>query len=1054
MTSRKREGEAATPAASDSALQKPSKRVRKAINCEPCRASKLKCDRGRPCSGCVLRGTTAQCYPDEERGPPPLQDHKKEEATLSLVDVRTEVGRIRKSLAILESLVPREGSFSAFLSSSSFQGILLSLMKQYDLTPTRPKEGGLYLGPTAPCSAVLTLRSDETGSPVQSETLAASAIRALRSPHANADIRSEIPTDFVYTTSLITFFFTRTSPCPPIDHNAFSEAWARARGSDYTDHLVMATLFLMLAVAVYYLPPRDPLLARLPAPPNVVANRWYNASLIAANRYKKFKNPPDLDWIEMLLLKAQFLSISGADHEEIWGVKCEIGSAALAMALHRDPGAWKMDLEEIQRRRWVWWNYVVLERWLSFLFGRPLAVRSDHFDTKYPVSDATPSRTATGSSQKLVVNHPSAPLSHLFALAQFRLAAIIGEVVSDATSVKPVPYDRVKELDKSLEDWESMLPEIPYNSNMDRYGIGINGNMNRGNLDPFELRTLTLWKVHLRVQMFHVRFIMHRPYMNSASLNGSDGAGAWSVNGRATAIQGPGAQACPPPHSGSVPPYTDGSTEGSTSSVVAPSTTPSYEAALHSAEMVIQLVSDASIQLLGEGSSPSGGMGFLGVPGHIAWIGYSLFSASVFFVTLMLTGRSNAPSWSNTSVHYRRILAASETLKYVKAAVPFAEKALLVLYAMAPFFEDDLDDAGKKAQIDAIRTLAFPGHKDPPLPLHKPDNGALGDLSAHESLEAELERDLDSRLETHVPSKYDGHHRAIAAPNVPPPQQNVISPVVRAPVEADELPSMPGSSMAGRATSQAFTSTEPASIYGTPDRSTRPPSSMRSPSEVSMVPYHLQQQPNSFLNPIVMGPTDGVSSPISGVEPPYNVPLNGPFQIADNSSAEMRAMPPPSTGGHTARNLAVPTSQPSAGSHSAMSAPPALHPSQSSTEAMWYPQNRLVGSSQKQSGSGMGLGMAVGPGMGMVISPQPKVNQPPQYFLQPNAAPLSGPGTYMGHITPPGIAGVAMGPPSAMDVYVGYIQRTVGDEVWEPNPHGSSDGVDWADSGSSQRQQW
>ncbi|KAF8900013.1 hypothetical protein CPB85DRAFT_1228869 [Mucidula mucida] len=35
---------------------RPQKRARKAINCEPCRNSKLKCDRSRPCSSCVLRG--------------------------------------------------------------------------------------------------------------------------------------------------------------------------------------------------------------------------------------------------------------------------------------------------------------------------------------------------------------------------------------------------------------------------------------------------------------------------------------------------------------------------------------------------------------------------------------------------------------------------------------------------------------------------------------------------------------------------------------------------------------------------------------------------------------------------------------------------------------------------------------------------------------------------------------------------------------------------------------------------------------------------------------
>jgi hypothetical protein len=56
----------------DSADSRPHKRARKAINCEPCRNSKLKCDRfvysvlhspkltfvlrNRPCSSCVLRG--------------------------------------------------------------------------------------------------------------------------------------------------------------------------------------------------------------------------------------------------------------------------------------------------------------------------------------------------------------------------------------------------------------------------------------------------------------------------------------------------------------------------------------------------------------------------------------------------------------------------------------------------------------------------------------------------------------------------------------------------------------------------------------------------------------------------------------------------------------------------------------------------------------------------------------------------------------------------------------------------------------------------------------
>ncbi|KAJ3863650.1 hypothetical protein EV359DRAFT_42704 [Lentinula novae-zelandiae] len=57
---------------SSSADARPQKRARKAINCEPCRNSKLKCDRNRPCSSCVLRGQSCRYYladfhPSEER---------------------------------------------------------------------------------------------------------------------------------------------------------------------------------------------------------------------------------------------------------------------------------------------------------------------------------------------------------------------------------------------------------------------------------------------------------------------------------------------------------------------------------------------------------------------------------------------------------------------------------------------------------------------------------------------------------------------------------------------------------------------------------------------------------------------------------------------------------------------------------------------------------------------------------------------------------------------------------------------------------------------------
>lgn len=70
-----------SPTPGDHDPRPPTKRARKAINCEPCRNSKLKCDRyeslspppfllltltrNRPCSSCVLRGSSrhSTCFP-------------------------------------------------------------------------------------------------------------------------------------------------------------------------------------------------------------------------------------------------------------------------------------------------------------------------------------------------------------------------------------------------------------------------------------------------------------------------------------------------------------------------------------------------------------------------------------------------------------------------------------------------------------------------------------------------------------------------------------------------------------------------------------------------------------------------------------------------------------------------------------------------------------------------------------------------------------------------------------------------------------------------------
>ncbi|KAA1474073.1 hypothetical protein DENSPDRAFT_823763 [Dentipellis sp. KUC8613] len=94
----------------------PAKRARKAINCEPCRSSKLKCDRSRPCSSCVLRGTSHLCYQNQD----PSSSRIGDDSTPRVLDAPFEFSKIRHSLALLESQFLSQHRATSQASSSTF----------------------------------------------------------------------------------------------------------------------------------------------------------------------------------------------------------------------------------------------------------------------------------------------------------------------------------------------------------------------------------------------------------------------------------------------------------------------------------------------------------------------------------------------------------------------------------------------------------------------------------------------------------------------------------------------------------------------------------------------------------------------------------------------------------------------------------------------------------------------------------------------------------------------------------------------------------------------
>jgi hypothetical protein len=69
-----------------------------------------------------------------------------------------------------------------------------------------------------------------------------------------------------------------------------------------------------------------------------------------------------LEYAEFLLLRAHYHLYATHDAELVWAAKSHLMCVATAMGLHRDPALWKMPVEVAERRRWLWWFILALER--------------------------------------------------------------------------------------------------------------------------------------------------------------------------------------------------------------------------------------------------------------------------------------------------------------------------------------------------------------------------------------------------------------------------------------------------------------------------------------------------------------------------------------------------------------------------------------------------------------------------------------------------------------------------------------------------------------------
>lgn len=147
-----------------------------------------------------------------------------------------------------------------------------------------------------------------------------------------------------------------------VDHTAFMQGWDRFKSGQSPDRIVLATVCVIMAVAVLFLPRRHPLLDNIPETREELGQKYYDVMRSALQRYEAGPRGYTLELAELHIVRCHYQGQSKADSEEIWSAKSQLMSICIAMGLHRDPGKWKMSREVAERRRWIWWVTIMLDR--------------------------------------------------------------------------------------------------------------------------------------------------------------------------------------------------------------------------------------------------------------------------------------------------------------------------------------------------------------------------------------------------------------------------------------------------------------------------------------------------------------------------------------------------------------------------------------------------------------------------------------------------------------------------------------------------------------------
>jgi hypothetical protein len=147
-----------------------------------------------------------------------------------------------------------------------------------------------------------------------------------------------------------------------VNPSSFIHQWERYKSGAKADRIVLATACAIMAIATHYLPVQHPLLEGFQDTHDEIGSKFFEVSGTSLQRHQAESKAYNLELVELLLIRAHFLTLSKKESEDIWYVRGELIAIGTAMGLHRDPGKWRMHRDVAERRRWAWWYILLLER--------------------------------------------------------------------------------------------------------------------------------------------------------------------------------------------------------------------------------------------------------------------------------------------------------------------------------------------------------------------------------------------------------------------------------------------------------------------------------------------------------------------------------------------------------------------------------------------------------------------------------------------------------------------------------------------------------------------